>query len=319
MVGLDANSSAKRADLHLSQSSQQLLQASLSPSAKQLYLRSWTLLHKFCVSNNLPFSFPFSVIIICNFVGDLFTQGLGPATITSHVSALSYVHKLYNVFDPTHSFIVRKILKGSHNLSKSVDTRLPITKSILIKLLSALQHTVQEHDVRVLLSAVFLLAFHAFMRLGELVPRNISFYAKVIQRQDVQFLDDNAVQIILRHAKNFANSQPIVLTLSANALNHNFCPVQALKTFTTEFKHSSGPLFTFKSGRPVPHSYVTAQLKHAVSFIGLDTSQYAGHSFRIGAATEAAKSGLAENVIQQLGRWHSSAIKRYIRINSFQF
>lgn len=64
---------------------------------------------------------------------------------------------------------------------------------------------------------------------------------------------------------------------------------------------------------------MTAQLKHAVSFIGLDTSQYAGHSFRIGAATEAAKSGLAENVIQQLGRWHSSAIKRYIRINSFQF
>lgn len=319
MVGLNANSSAKRADLHLSQSSQQLLQASLSPSAKQLYLRSWTLLHKFCVSNNLPFSFPFSVIIICNFVGDLFTQGLGPATITSHVSAISYVHKLYNVFDPTHSFIVRKILKGSNNLSKSVDTRLPITKSILIKLLSALQHTVQEHDGRVLLSAVFLLAFHAFMRLGELVPRNISFYAKVIQRQDVQFLDDNAVQIILRHAKNFANSQPIVLTLSANALNHNVCPVQALKTFTTEFKHSSGPLFTFKSGRPVPHSYVTAQLKHAVSFIGLDTSQYAGHSFRIGAATEAAKSGLAENVIQQLGRWHSSAIKRYIRINSFQF
>lgn len=133
MVGLDANSSAKRTDLHLSQSSQQLLQASLSPSAKQLYLRSWTLLHKFCVSNNIPFSFPFSVIIICNFVGDLFTQGLGPATITSHVSAISYVHKLYNVFDPTHSFIVRKILKGSHNLSKSVDTRLPITKSILIK------------------------------------------------------------------------------------------------------------------------------------------------------------------------------------------
>lgn len=155
------------------------------------------------------------------------------------------------------------------------------------------------------------------MRLGELVPRNISFYAKVIQRQDVQFLDDNAVQIILRHAKNFANSQPIVLTLSANALNHNFCPVQALKTFTTEFKHSSGPLFTFKSGRPVLHSYVTAQLKHAVSFIGLDISQYGVHS--IGAATEAAKSGLAENVIQQLGRWYSSAIKRYIRINSFQF
>ena len=65
------------------------------------------------------------------------------------------------------------------------------------------------------------------------------------------------------------------------------------------------------------HSFVAAQLKHAIEFIGLDSSKYLGHtcSFRIGgAATEATKNGLSENFIQQLGRWQSNAIRIYIRI-----
>ena len=57
--------------------------------------------------------------------------------------------------------------KGTHNIVKFVDIRLPITKSILIKLQSALLHTVQEAVIRVLLSTIFLLAFHT-MQLGEL-------------------------------------------------------------------------------------------------------------------------------------------------------
>jgi len=43
---------------------------------------------------------------------------------------------------------------------------------------------------------------------------------------------------------------------------------------------------------------------------------YAGHSFRIGAATTAAVMGLEDSAIQTLGRWESSLVssyKRYIR------
>ena len=318
MVGPTANNSTRSSTLYLSQSSLQLLKASVSTSTKQLYLRSYTLLHKFCAKQNVPFSLPFTEVLICNFIGDLFQQGYSPSTITSHVSAISYLHKLFILPDPTHSFIVRKTIKGTHNLAKSGDIRLPITKSILIKLLSALHHTVQEADTRVLLSTIFLLAFHAFMRLGELVARSSVYNTKVIQRQDILFLDDNSVQLILRHSKNMKDGQPIVLTLAANYFNPQLCPVRALKTFTSLYQHKSGPLFTFKSGHPVSHSFVAAQLKHAIEFIGLDSSKYLGHSFRIGAATEATKNGLPENVIQQLGRWQSNAIRRYIRINAFR-
>jgi hypothetical protein len=71
---------------------------------------------------------PLSVIKICNFIGALFDKSYSPSTITSHVSAISYIHKILGIFDPTSAFVVTKLLKGCNNLRKSHDTRLPITK-----------------------------------------------------------------------------------------------------------------------------------------------------------------------------------------------
>lgn len=47
---------------------------------------------------------------------------------------------------------------------------------------------------------------------------------------------------------------------------------------------------------------------------GFPQDHYAGHSFRIGAATMAALAGIADSTIQILGRWHSAAFLQYIRM-----
>ena len=311
-----ANSNPTTHDLHLTATSQKLLSAALSPSTRQTYKRSWSLLMEFCQSSQTPFIFPCSSICISNFIAHLHLQNLSPATITSHISAISYVHKICNVQDPTHHFIVRKILKGSQNLSRSVDCRMPITKPILAKLLLALPHIANDKNNLFLLRAIFLLAFHGFFRLGELATRNKDQISRVVQREDVKFIEGQGVQISLKHFKNMQNNQPVTISLSPST-STEICPVRALNEFTQRFKHTSGPLFSFLSGAPVSHSYVVSNLKSALQFCGLDTKLYKGHSFRIGAATEAAKLGLSENHIQQLGRWHSNAVKHYIRINAF--
>ena len=58
------------------------------------------------------------------------------------------------------------------------------------------------------------------------------------------------------------------------------------------------------------------ELKKALTAVGVDQSQYAGHSFRIGAATAAAMAGLQEVTIRTLGRWNSNAFMLYIRMPS---
>ena len=55
---------------------------------------------------------------------------------------------------------------------------------------------------------------------------------------------------------------------------------------------------------------VRAALKEA----GLDPSKFAGHGFRIGAATTAAARGVEDSLIKTLGRWESSAYLLYVRI-----
>ena len=125
------------------------------------------------------------------------SQSLSPSTILSHVSAISYDHKISNVTDPTQKFVVRKILKGAQNLKKSSDSRLPITKPILLRILAALQHTVSYENGIILLRAIFLLAFllafHGFFRLGELVSRNKESFHLVLQRNDINFQPNHGV------------------------------------------------------------------------------------------------------------------------------
>lgn len=143
----------------------------------------------------------------------------------------------------------------------------------------------------------------------------------MVQRKDVTIQSKNVemgeIQLILRHFKTIKNNDPIILSITSNK-DPQLCPVRALQTYFNFYSHTEGPLFQFIGGSPVSYNFVTLNLRKAITFIGLDPLAYKGHSFRIGAATQAAKSGFSESYIQQLGRWNSNAMKRYIRIQSFQ-
>ena len=54
-------------------------------------------------------------------------------------------------------------------------------------------------------------------------------------------------------------------------------------------------------------------MRAALDCAGLNSSAYAGHSFRIGAATTASKRGIPDATIKMLGRWESSAYTLYVR------
>lgn len=266
-------------------------------------------------------SLPVTVVDVCNFIGHLFLLNYSPSSIASHISAISYVHKVQNLYDPTQAFVTKKILKGCQSSVPTRDARLPITPEILRQLLNALAHTVPQHSLRILLRSLFLLAFHAFLRLGEIAVKSLHDSQSVLQRSDVSFEYTNsvvsAVQIIMREYKTNKHHAPLVISLQAIP-NSPFCPVNALYEYLDYSKHNSGPLFQTIDKCPISYAKVSSHLKSAVQFIGLNPNNFKGHSFRIGAATYAASLGYSENLIQKLGRWNSDAFRRYIRIVSFK-
>ena len=74
-----------------------------------------------------------------------------------------------------------------------------------------------------------------------------------------------------------------------------------------------GPLFIYSDGSPLTRDRLIAAVRRALAEAGVDTTGYSGHSFRIGAATAAARAGLGDALIKTLGRWESAAYQRYIR------
>ncbi len=68
---------------------------------------------------------------------------------------------------------------------------------------------------------------------------------------------------------------------------------------------SNGDLLTWSS--------ISTMTKDLLRAAGTDPKPYSSHSYRIGAATAAAKARLPDHLIKTLGRWCSTAYQTYIR------
>ncbi len=93
----------------------------------------------------------------------------------------------------------------------------------------------------------------------------------------------------------------------------SLCPVAAVLSYMCSRGASPGPFFTFKDGRPLTKPLFTKHVRTVLQEIGLPYNDFSGHSFRIGAATAAAKVGIEDSTIRILGCWNSSSFLAYIR------
>ena len=79
-------------------------------------------------------------------------------------------------------------------------------------------------------------------------------------------------------------------------------------------RNTPAPLFAYPTSEPITRAWFNTNCNACLKFLGMDSGKFKGHSFRIGAATEASASGLSDAQIRQLGHWRSDALKAYIRI-----
>lgn len=243
----------------------------------------------------------------------MFQRNYAASTANTYVSALGYYHRLAGVPDPTKVFWVIEMLKGYGKLGSRLDTRMPITLSILRTVLQQTSTICASEYRACMFKAMCTTAFFAFLRVGEITccPRSSS----VLQlNQIVQLVDHSGgvigLKITFFYFKHSYNQTNVSITLKRRS---DICPVQSLLDYFSRRGLSDGPLFRTHEGHAVSRKLFTDYLALIFKTCGLDPTKYKGHSFRIGAATFAAECGFSDAQIRSMGRWKSDAFRKYIR------
>lgn len=267
--------------------------------------------------------FPVTENLLIYFATYLATRGLKAQSIRTYLAAVRNLQLTMGLPDPRDSSSlprlklalagIRRVQAESSN--RSTRTRLPITPAILRRVRELWNARASKADY-VMPWAAMTLCFFGFLRSGEItIPSQNAFDASAHLSWGDVAIDDpynpKAVKIRLRRSKTdqFGNGAEVIVGKTGDSL----CPVAAVAAFMASRGSCPGPFFIFGDGTALTKAKFVAITRQAIQELGLPESQFAGHSFRIGAATAAAQAGLEDSCIMMLGRWNSAAFLRYIR------
>ena len=170
-----------------------ILKSALATSTLQSYKRSW--------------------LVYRSYLGEVMLEQVislpqDPITsIASYMSAIGYAHKSASVSDPTQSAIVQKAVMSLKSKGHSLDTRSPITLSVLQTLIDPLSSASFPNFDKALMQAV---AFYGLFRIGELLATTGgAAQFRVIQLRDVRFSVKGMVIVVSNYKHNHRGVTPL--------------------------------------------------------------------------------------------------------------
>ena len=258
---------------------------------------------------------------LCRFASFLGLQNLAHSSIKGYLAAIRRLQIAQGLPDPLISQmsklegVVRGIKSQQARSAPSSPKRLPISLSILRQVKEHLVTLVTDHN-GVMLWAAACTGLYGFLRAGELtVPSESAFDSSThLCFSDVSvdnILDPQIVKLRLKASKTDPFRKGVDVALGRTLMNT--CPITALLAYLAMRCSTPGCLFRFADGRLLTKQRFIKRIRDALRASGLNPTQYAGHSFRIGAATTAAECGMSDSTIKMLGRWESGAFQVYIR------
>ena len=195
---------------------------------------------------------------------------------------------------------------------KKKTTRLPVTPAILERMR---RHWASSGDRNgQLYWAVSTICYFGFFRLGELLLPTEAETRALLKWGDITFnhaSQPTLLKVHLHVAKcdQFGEGTDVFMGRTGNTI----CPIDACLAYVAVRGDSPGPFFMTQESKPLLKPSFVFEVRKALSAVGLPAGDYAGHSFRIGAATAAAAAGIEDSTIQLLGRWNSAAFLSYVR------
>ena len=258
--------------------------------------------------------------LICLFMAYLYQEGLAGTSAKSYLAAVRYTQIAMGLGDPQMSewpklgYVVRGFKKMAAAKQRP---RLPITPAIL-RQLKRVWEAMEDRFNGCMLWAAACMCFFGFLRTGEVVvPSQSQYDAETHLSVGDVSLDSvdkpSCLMVRIKASKTdiFRKGNTVYLGITGTEL----CPVAAIVNYMVLPKKQTRTtaFFGFSDGRPLTRDLFVRELRTALAAAGIKAEKFAGHSFRIGAATTAATCGMPDSLIQTLGRWESSAYTLYIR------
>ena len=274
----------------------------------------------FCEAFNLK-PFPTSESTLCYFVACTGQEGLAHSTIKTYLSGIRQTQISLGLPDPHVESLPRlqqiirgiKVVRGQEG--KASRSRLPITPQILKQMQVVLNNRGNSFD-NVMLWAACTTTFFSFCRSGEVTTNPPGSYDPNTHLSYGNLSVDNAdspkvlaLQLKVSKTDQGRRGVKVVIGKTGDAL----CPVTAMLRYLRLRGSHSGPLFIWQNKTPLSRAALVSAVRAILIEANLPADKFAGHSFRIGAASTAAAAGIQDSQIQTLGRWKSSAYLLYVR------
>lgn len=93
-------------------------------------------------------------------------------------------------------------------------------------------------------------------------------------------------------------------------------PAWAVQEWLVVRPSGPGPFLKHEDGSALSRFQFGSIFQKCLVAAGLSSQNYSSHSFRIGAAMEAARWGLDDRLVRQIIRWESGRFRLYVRPHS---
>jgi hypothetical protein len=234
-----------------------------------------------------------------------------PETAKGYITAVRSFHLEHNLSviafnDPRVDLVIRGGKRVYSDKGKRV--RLPLTASILLRIVNELRNDEEGINIKTALCV----AFAAFLRSGEFTwdswtAQHHQFH---LSRNHIQF-NSNSVMLTLPASKTDPYRKGVIIPLASSS--SPLCPVTALRNLYSLYpRPASQPLFSRPFGQPFTKQFMISKIRELLLRAGIPTLGFSGHSIRKGAAVTAASNGMSRDNIKLLGRWKSDAVDVYL-------
>ena len=253
----------------------------------------------------------------------LVDNGVQSATLKSYFSAIKHILKIDGYSWDDNKVLLSALVKSCKLENDLVKTRLPIQKGLLEVLLFEINRkwtsgNNQQPYLVIMYQAIFCLAYYGMLRVGEL-----SMGTHTIKACNIH-VGSNKDKILLilysskTHGKESRPQKVKISALPANEKNskRNFCPFATIikyMSYRGSYFDDNEQFFIFADRTPVHPHQIRKILRDLLDDIGLNSTLYDVHSFRIGRTSDLEKFGYSIEAIKSMGRWKSNAVYRYLK------